>query len=430
MEINPYVYFHTTSSENNLVFNGLTGGINILSSRLANMLAKKDFISLSQIAEEELIFLQESNYISEDFRELVDLVYSNYQIIADENLSLNHFIIVLSYNCNLNCPYCFERNNCNREIKPIINYESITTFINNKVKINPNDSIIEFFGGEPLLLENIEILNKLLEFSKNNHIKVNFVTNGTTLNYFNEILFKYNDIIGTIQITIDGFEDKHNENRFYESGEGTFMDIMKNIQTYCEEGFNISLRVNVTKDNLTELNKITEYLFENNYYLFDNFDYYFAPITSDDKISTGNLIDEADLAIYLDSLNQVDKGMFTILGYIVSSLSNKEKRLPSFQRCYANNVNNFIISPEGFLYDCCEELGTLDKVGTIFDDVQVLKNKYNNVLNEGLLKCRSCNIALLCGGGCLKGREKKEYCDEQHRVLSKYFDYIKQKFDL
>lgn len=430
------IYLHTTNFEQNLIFNGLTGGLCILNKELTRIISERDYGSLPLLSEYDYNSLLSANLIVNDTNELSKLVYNNYYQFIKEPQEKNSIVLAITYDCNLICPYCFERNNCSRSANLNYSLDSVFKFIDDIYQHNNKKTFIELFGGEPLLNSNKHIIDEVLSYAQSRGFTIGIVTNGVEMDFFYDLLSQYKGIIETIQVTIDGGRHNHNKKRFLlDQDEGTFDLVIDNIIKFVRNGFNISLRINIDSNTINDIMEVLNILHEKELLVYRNFDYYFAPITSNTKIKSDELIDEADLAIALDDNNLLDKGSFTILGYLVDALGgSSSKRLPSFRRCYANNKNSYVIGADGEVYGCCEQLGVIsDSRGNIYDGFDKVKYPYyiyDNVLNEGLKKCRNCNIALLCGGGCIKAHLNEDYCTYQKEVLNKYFNYLREKYAL
>lgn len=101
----------------------------------------------------------------------------------------------LGSGCNMNCPYCYEKNRINSS--KIIEDSVLDTVIDYCKKNKDEDITIIFFGGEPTLYPNkIEyILNNL---KSNKNVKYSIFTNGTNNDYIKYIINVYKIELGII----------------------------------------------------------------------------------------------------------------------------------------------------------------------------------------------------------------------------------------
>ncbi|MDO4595327.1 MAG: radical SAM protein [Tissierellia bacterium] len=129
---------------------------------------------------------------------------------------LPKLVLNISNNCNLNCIYCYANQGNYGRKNRLMNKDTINKIIDDLInKGVKNIEIVELFGGEPLINNNIEyIVSKLNENFKIK--KYIITTNGTQdLSIIEPIIAKNNV---KVAVSLDGPEDIHDELR----GEGTF----------------------------------------------------------------------------------------------------------------------------------------------------------------------------------------------------------------
>ncbi len=440
MRINSRVYVHTTDKEDNFIFNGLTGSLDLANKKIAGILKDRNIDKVCQLKDEEFSQLKESGYIIDETEsKLEEDIFKNYVESMGDKLNINTFVISPTLQCNLGCKYCFENIIGDRNItmnEDMLN--KMLDFITNRVNNNNNKSYIELFGGEPLMESTYPYVEKIFQYARTQNIPLNITTNGTNIENYYTLLKEYSKEIKKIQITLDGCKEEHDKRRHFKNGHGTYEIIFRNALKILELGIAVDFRINVDKNNINGMQELISYINSSELIFFNNFNYYFAQITDHLNPSNPNLLDEAELAIELDKLNLIDKGNFSTLGYIIDSTMIKGRnRLPSFTRCEANSENTYVIAPNGNVYNCCEVMGN-DSYITWTYYPQENKNSgekefsYNNILRAPLRKeCKDCTIALLCGGGCMISRNnRKVYCDIQEKVVDKFFNYLRMKYNL
>ena len=91
--------------------------------------------------------------------------YSNRCFLISKDL-LHHgvseevtFILTITYKCNMHCTYCYQQNDKTLEKKLISDetLDKILSIIAQYMEANPNKTVrLGLFGGEPLLIENIQ----------------------------------------------------------------------------------------------------------------------------------------------------------------------------------------------------------------------------------------------------------------------------------
>ena len=91
--------------------------------------------------------------------------------------NLKHFIFEVTQECNQNCIFCYNVWKHNEYPKGILfldEWKQIILKLKNETKVN----LISISGGEPLLYPDVF---ELLEFIRNEKIKINFLTNGSLI---------------------------------------------------------------------------------------------------------------------------------------------------------------------------------------------------------------------------------------------------------
>ncbi len=161
---------------------------------------------------------------------------------------LDQLILNVTESCNFRCKYCafsglykYARIHSNRHMDFITAKKAIDRYLDlskQGQRYNPlKKPSIGFYGGEPLL--NYDLIRKCVEYIedqyKNLRVKYNMTTNGSLLDEDKADWLMQHDF--SIGVSIDGPEEVHNRNRVYINGQGTFRDVMKNIGTMMDAGY-------------------------------------------------------------------------------------------------------------------------------------------------------------------------------------------------
>ncbi|WDV44223.1 radical SAM protein [Clostridiaceae bacterium M8S5] len=444
MKLCQRIYVHSVDFEDNFIFNGLTGSIDLANSKIAKFLKSKDMSMIDNLEKEEIDELIKSGYLIEEGSNISEkFVYDTYIKSLGDRYENNYFVICPTLDCNLCCPYCFEHSFADK--KAILDDDKLDRlfdFILERIKENPKQSTIELFGGEPLLKENYDIVQKIFEFANINHIDMIITTNGTQLTEFLDLFDEYKDILKKIQVTLDGDKSTHDKRRIFKDGSGSFDIILENAEKILDMGIDTDMRVNIDKSNIGNIEEmVNDVIDDSDLLMYDNFSYYFSTVTDHHNLDNENMVDEADLAIALDKLNLVEKGSFPLLGYLVDSITKVNgSRLPSFSNCEANSIYNYIITPDGNVFNCPEAIQNDNyKTWSFYPETRKysFENKgfYQNILTDESRKdCNKCNIALLCGGGCVLVKNNKaqsgHFCKMQKKAVDKYLNYLRGKLAL
>ena len=166
--------------------------------------------------------------------------------------------INITEKCNLDCSYCHEgrekskKKNSMTKDTALKALQYIRKFIDYK---NINEFDINLNGGEPFL--EYEIFKYIVENSKKMFVDKDYViscsTNGTLLN--DEIIDFININNISMQISIDGNEKEHNLNRKYINGQGSYNDIINNLNKLLKTADNkkISTSYIITSDTVNNI---------------------------------------------------------------------------------------------------------------------------------------------------------------------------------
>lgn len=180
---------------------------------------------------------------------------------------------IVTKDCQLACKYCYlvgkntkERMDfdmAKRAIDYILSHEDDETFATESV-------VWDFIGGEPFL--EIDLIDKICDYLKEemfrlnhhwfNSYRFNFTTNG--INYHEK---KVQDFIAkniyhiSVTITIDGTELKHDLNRVYKSGKGSYKDVVRNIPLWLKQFPDSATKVTISTADIPYIKESVLHLF-------------------------------------------------------------------------------------------------------------------------------------------------------------------------
>lgn len=146
---------------------------------------------------------------------------------------------IVTENCQLRCKYCYVvHKNAFEKLQFETAKRTVDYLLNNRNIFNENSVVWDFIGGEPLL--EIELIDQICDYIKLqmyalnhpwfNAYRINMTTNG--LMYHDERVqhfIKKNACHLGLSITLDGTANKHDTNRIYGNGKGSYEDVMQNI---------------------------------------------------------------------------------------------------------------------------------------------------------------------------------------------------------
>lgn len=358
------------------------------------------------------------------------------------------FMFVPSYECNLRCPYCFETDTRVQlgKLKVLQNvmtpemvdaaYKCMEIIDNQRFRDHPERipqcRSITLYGGEPLALENLPVVEYICEKGAERGYHFSAITNGVDLHDFLHLLGPGK--INFLQITLDGPKAIHNRKRIGPRHKGgTFDRIVKNIKLALETGVNISCRYHVDFNNVSCTKELADELKRERLHEHPNFKLYTYPIhmyhkgqespqhpmmaihdmhRELSKISEAAVAERQARAAaeYIEEdptqaellLEVPDDG---IRAKLQSYLKGKLMGLlnSGIEPCSAT-TGLYIFDPFWKIYTCWDSVGMLGhQTGTYSADGPVLNSLNDEWLNRSpatIEDCKNCKYALLHFGGC------------------------------
>lgn len=294
------------------------------------------------------------------------------------------FNIVTTTACNARCFYCFEAGARATTMTPQIATD-VAHYLINKAKGNLIK--IGWFGGEPLC--NYPAIDKISEILRENGAQFTSIitTNGYLIDdkIIEKAKNKWN--LRFAQITLDGMQDSYNRIKNYVTkDENPFARVISNIKLLLDADIAVSIRLNVSEENLSEMYELVDYL-HSLYGQFDKLGIYCRLLFENaghEKFEYGEKLPELSKK-FLNLCKYVeDKG----LKFDKNGLSRDVKTY----FCLADDPHGQLISPEGKIGNC-ERYVDGEFPGDIYSDPPTpIWNTYCD-LEE---KCKTCVFYPTC----------------------------------
>lgn len=258
------------------------------------------------------------------------------------------------------------------------------------------------------------------------------------------MLKEFRETINNIQITVDGIKTIHDKRRIKIDKSGTFETICEGIDELLDIGIKVGVRINLDKENIDYLKELVGYFEERGWDKNKYFHADVAPVVdhtcdqiSDDIMKENEIIRK----IQKDFQMQNNKGyfnlnLFRVLNHINNILNNESEEvyIPSFHYCEGNRMEFYVFSPDGYVYLCPEAVGVKEaRIGEFGENLKLYDSiehwEKRNILT--IEKCKSCEIAPFCGGGCpfaslkVKNDINEPLCADSKEVLKDYIESIK-----
>lgn len=417
-------YFFTYN-ETSYVFNTRTSALLKLSKDLSKNLNTNSLNSFSNDTKVQLV--NQGIILPKNTDEIYEVLMMDKKYRFNKYPSSIHLVIAPTMKCNLKCFYCFQNNSSN---EPKMSFEvqtKIIQYIRYIIENNPNFKLlnIKWFGGEPLLrIDTIVSISKsLIKLCEENHISYHssIITNGILLTKENQQILKDKCKVKRIQITLDGLETEYTKRKCASSSD--YGTVIKNIINSSND-FEVGIRLNIDKDNINDMFKLTEYLLIDNK-LKEKINIYIAPIIIDENFS-GNVTLNYYKPFEFEHIRILYNNYLESINAYKSIKSRFRKRM--ITSCALNDEFSVCIDPLGDLYKCEQTIGIKKyRTGSLFSNKLYTKFEYDFRNVNISDKCKACILLPTCMGGCpFKHIYNKAICNNNKKIklLESQLKYI------
>ena len=310
--------------------------------------------------------------------------------------------VVLTLDCNLACPYCFEDHFRGAHAMSEETARLLVEYIILEQIQHGRDVELRFYGGEPLMAipRLKEIAGALQDeaASAGTEFSCSLVTNATLLT--RAVVEELVPLgLRSAQITLDGPAEIHDRKRPYVSGEGSFQIIVDNLLAVYDL---ITLKPggNFTHENYREFPAMLDALLEAGIDPTQLGPVQFSPVhpksgghdphSAACAIGSEPWLIEAHLFLREETLRR---------GFAVDK--------PHMGVCMIELTNNLVVNHDGSLYKCPALLGWLEyAIGSLADGITDYRHSHNlDVWKND--ECLECAYLPLCFGGCRFFRKLK-----------------------
>lgn len=382
------------------------------SSNSWNALIKRGYITQKSKKEEQNYVIKLANFLHK------------------RNILLHqYFTFLITYNCNFRCPYCYEAGLSNHGLnwsKKVFTKEmadkAYLAIDSIEKKEEYRSNTILLYGGEPLLKENRDIIEYIVNEGTKKGFVFHAITNGYDLEVYADLLGM--DKIRFLQITLDGSKEIHNKRRRHFSDKETFDKIFNNIILALKKGIYVNIRINTDANNIDDIALVKKMI--KNRGMSENKNLH---ITSALLVDYLHVNKECDAKEKYDSENDLnylsyiefvkkhkkedldiqfdDKGTYQLL---YSAIKHKRKMHLKSTYCAAQ-YGSYTFDPYGNIFGCLEsvglENGRIGKYGGESVKWEPVLNKWQSRNSGSIEKCSKCKYAFMCKGGCVNQVLKK-----------------------
>ena len=380
-----------TRNDKFYVVNTLTGAVCELETDEYYALETNDYSGLGNDSTDEMKRL--GLIIDESLDEigLLRFAYSK----ARYNKNKARLTICTTLECNFACPYCYERRQSG-SMSPEVE-EGIIHYVKELISSGIKLISIIWYGGEPLLYpEIIERLScRIASLCKENQVEYtcSMISNGFLIN--NRVLKMFETIgLSTIQITVDGDEKTHNSRRRLKNGDATYQQIMDNIQKLSSVPIQVVVRVNIDKTNIDTFSQVKNAIGKQN-----------PEAACLPAIVTQEETQSAKQRSRCFSFEE-HAGFYKRFMSEESFVLELDKCLgQGIATCSAEHYYSCVIDPNGFRYQCLNEVGNPEyAIASVLDDAYCGESaiaKYFGRDPFSEKECCDCVYLPLCYGRCV-----------------------------
>ncbi|MGL6186310.1 MAG: radical SAM protein [Clostridium chrysemydis] len=306
-------------------------------------------------------------------------------------------VLLTTTACNFKCAYCYENGISRSNSFNISDIEEILNILKKHIEIKKTTEIeLTLFGGEPTLNWSFtkEFISnfKGLCVDKNIKFKLDIITNGYLLDT-DKIKLLLENNLSSVQVTLDGIAEVHDNRRALINGNKTFEVIIKNIEKLLYTSIEkVNIRINYDKSNAGKITELLEYLAGK----FNDFKY---KIEISFGIIDSNLVNDNKDNIIKDE-KMLETYYTAFYKQVLKMGFNTTKYFETGTICMAKRSNSVIISPDKKVYKCLSLVGMEDGVvGDFTSNIVELKSYFNMELYEECFQ-KKCEFIPMCHMGC------------------------------
>ena len=404
-----------------IVYNSLTGAIiNVFKYELDNL----DIRQSSMLSD---YLIQNYFLVKKDFNE--DEVINEYRKWRSSYIGPNYldspstFVIMTTSDCNARCPYCYEGKMKRREHMASEYEEKISNYIINNHDFT-KDIEVQFFGGEPLY--NVNSINNIVGRLRTGGVKFHttLISNAYLFNDKIVKLAKEFWMLRSVQVTLDGVDDKYNKIKRYihKDDPNPFSTVIDNVKRLLDSGIEVAIRLNCSSTNYDNLREVIEFLHTKfpEYVASHQLRAYVWEI--DQEVTEGKTQDlYTNMCLLNDLLNEYHMNVSPQLEFGIKS-----------KHCMVDSGTTVFITEKGDM-GVCEHYTESKFFGNVENpankDLQVLKD-WRDYVSQDTPICSNCSLKAIC----YKLRECTDHhmCDEyakkyrEHRVVTDLIELVKQ----
>lgn len=403
MHLSSYLHWKKTAEGWRAVYNPFGHKIAFIYDEAWDLL-KSD--NISKVNSKIVEYLIKNNFLVDDGFEENWLTENR----IEPAVRLNSMFLVITQNCNFGCKYCavIENYDSGSRLKEKMSIETgraaVDFFMKHLEKHQPADARITFYGGEPML--NQELMFDLVPYIRNSQspqlkkpIEIVMITNGYLYNQKLTDLFKSRNV--GICVSLDGRKRHQDVTRVLrKSNSSTYDRVIENYFKYRNAGLSMGISTALGKHNAFDLREISEFYAE----LGAPFVEFQIPYQVGNE-SNELWVDAKDISDNLMEAFTILKSKGIIEGTTYRRLRDFSIGKIRIKDC-GSNGNQLVVAPDGTIGPCHSLVGTRTFFeGNVMDpasDPEQMSNflEWAKRFPLNMPECQGCSFIALCGGGC------------------------------
>lgn len=317
------------------------------------------------------------------------------------------FNVLLTYDCNFECPYCYqgrgEKGNKIHGFKYIDRelFESVKKFIKRTAEERESKRLeLVLYGGEPFLVPDMcrELTDEITDWANSHGLefKLHALSNGSLIT--KEIVKWLHEYRCRLQIPVDGSKEVHDRYRFYkDTRKGSYEDIMNILAMTKSTNVETHIRISLTDETYPIMETLLDDLKNRDLtHVYPDFCYITAFTEACADFEEQCLPDLKLFQIMPKLWEKAHERGFPL------DIRPQVQPLP----CSSIADGSYIVDPFGEIYKCWELVGLKEHmVGKINPDGNMTKTEvYGEILKRNPLnieKCKNHSYLPACAGGCV-----------------------------
>lgn len=429
MKASKYNIIVSLGNNNFLVFNTLTQSMALVDQEVKDILGS-DKISLPPECQKHL---SQIGAIIEDHVHEEDILKCNLERAKYDSQTIT-FTAVVTYACNLACPYCYEgKGEISRESMSEERIESVAQFIQRETEKDRSKTVnLVLYGGEPLLNSKgcFRLLDRLTSWTRTKDITLttHLDTNGTLLT--GNIVRKFSEYDNVhVRTALHGPKEVHDRIRIFKNGKGTFDKIMNALELLKTSSIPTSLCVNVDKESVNEMGALLDDLKERGFSHIPIRFSFVSAVTAMCRHYSHVCIDEKERVTNMYELWSLGKEK----GFEVIK--------PGYRGifCAASVRNHYIIDPRLDVYKCADLVGQRDHRAGVISKQGEFNPEFTwyDILARdpaSIEECINCALLPLCKAGCMNigflkyGTYHAPGCYDKESMITSMKIHIQERF--